>query len=234
MNILAIDTVTEMCSVALLTNDEVHSIERFVPQQHTQVVLEMIQQVLAEAQLGLANLDAISFSRGPGSFTGLRICASVTQGLALAHDLPVIPISSLAALAQGAVRMDKQNTILACLDARKNEVYWACYQVNNNLVGLLGDEQVTPPSEVKLEMNQAWHGVGTGFLTFADELNANILVNLSSVEAKRYPLAQDVIPLAKDIWLTQQNDKNNLIVDASLAIPTYLRDNVAVPPKPNT
>ena len=126
MNILAIDTVTEMCSVALLNNDRPLSIERHVPRQHTQVILEMIQTLLTDAQLGLSELDAIGFSRGPGSFTGLRICASVTQGLALAHDLPVIPISSLAILAQGAFRMDNKQDIFACMDARKNEVYWGC------------------------------------------------------------------------------------------------------------
>ena len=227
MNILAIDTVTEMCSVAVLSNEQIHSQQRFVPQQHTQVILEMVQQVLAETQLSLQNLDAISFSRGPGSFTGLRICASVTQGLALAHDLPVIPISSLAALAQGAVRTDNKKAIIACMDARKNEVYWACYQVKNKLPCLLGDEQVTPPSAVMLKKNLNWHGIGTGFLHFANELNTHSLVKLNTVDAKRYPLAEDILPFAK----AALNDRNNQIVDVSLAIPTYLRDNVAIPPK---
>ena len=231
MNILAIDTVTEMCSVALLSNKQIHSQERLVPQQHTQVILEMVQQSLAEAQLGLSNLDAISFSRGPGSFTGLRICASVTQGLALAHDLPVIPVSSLAVLAQGAVRLDKQTSILACMDARKNEVYWACYQYENNQLNLFGEEQVTTPANVKLENNLGWHGVGTGFRQFADELNVNSLVNLNAVEAKRYPLAQDMLPLAEQAWQMRNNSENNMLVDVSLALPTYLRDNVAIPQK---
>ncbi len=234
MKILAIDTVTEMCSVALLSNEQTLSIERFVPQQHTQVILSMVQQLLADAQLGLSNLDAIGFSRGPGSFTGLRICASVTQGLALAHDLPVIPVSSLAALAQGAVRLDKQKFVLACMDARKNEVYWACYQLENNQLNLFGDEQVTAPCEIKLQNSLNWHGVGSGFVQFSDELNVDSLVNLNTVEAKRYPLAQDILPLAKEAWETRKTDENNLIVDASLAIPTYLRDNVAIPPKANS
>ncbi|VAW98737.1 tRNA threonylcarbamoyladenosine biosynthesis protein TsaB [hydrothermal vent metagenome] len=234
MNILAIDTVTEMCSVALLSHKNIYSQERFVPQQHTQVILAMVQQLLAEAQLGLSNLDAISFSRGPGSFTGLRICASVTQGLALAHDLSVIPISSLAILAQGAVRLDKQASILACMDARKNEVYWACYQFEDNQLNLFGDEQVTAPADVKLENNLGWHGVGTGFVQFGDELNVNSLVNLNSVEAKRYPLAQDMLPLATQAWEMRNNSESKMVVDVSLALPKYLRDNVAIPQKART
>ena len=228
MNILAIDTVTEMCSVAVLNNGQTISIERHVPQQHTQVILSMIQEVLAEAQLSLSGLDAISFSRGPGSFTGLRICASVTQGLALARNLPVIPISSLAILAQGAFRLDNQYDIVACMDARKNEVYWGCYQVEDSLVSLRGDEQVSPPNEVRLLGNQGWHGVGTGFLQFAAELNPHSLVNLTTVKENRFPLAQDMLLLAKRAW------ENKMMVDASLALPTYLRDNVAIPPKTNT
>ncbi len=223
MKILAIDTVTEMCSVALLNHEQTTTIERHVPQRHTQVILEMIQELLTDAQLEIANLDAISFSRGPGSFTGLRICASVTQGLALAHDLPVIPISSLAILAQAALRLDKKHNILACMDARKNEVYWGCYQVKDGLVSLFGNEQVSPPGEVKLQDDRDWHGVGTGFRQFADELNPDSMVSLVTVEANRYPLAQDILLLAKNAW------ENKMNVDASLALPVYLRDNIAIP-----
>jgi len=231
MNILAIDTVSEMCSVALLNNNQTHSIEQFVPQQHTQVILGMVQELLADAELQLSSLDAISFSRGPGSFTGLRICASVTQGLALAHDLPVIPISSLAILAQGAFRLDAQKSIIACMDARKNEVYWACYQFEYKRLNLVDDEKVSAPVEVKLKNDFNWHGVGTGFAKFAEELNINKLVNLSTVEAKRYPLALDILPLADDVWKMRNKSNNKLVVDVSLAIPTYLRDNVAIHPK---
>jgi len=225
MNILAIDTVTEMCSVALLKDDKSIAQAQHVPRRHTLVILGMIKSVLAEAQLGFLDLDAISFSRGPGSFTGLRICASVTQGLALAHDLPVIPVSSLAIMAQGAYRLEQPTAVVACMDARKDEVYWACYEVVDDLVRLIGGEIVSPPGQVELDDSRQWHGVGTGFQRFAAELNRQTLVNLASVNAEHAPLAEDMLVLAKDAWLKQE------YVDVSLAIPTYLRDNVAIPPQ---
>lgn len=225
MNILAIDTVTEMCSVALLCDAQHFFTEQLVPQQHTQVILGMVNDLFAQAGCSFSQLDAISFSRGPGSFTGLRICASVAQGFALAHELPVIPLSSLAVLAQGAYRSDNKESILACIDARKNEVYWACYQVVEGLVQLIGDERVTPPSQVSPDTSRQWHGIGTGFAAFAAELNPQTQVSLTSVDAVRYPLAKDMLPLAQQAWLKQE------YVEPGLAIPTYLRDNVAEPAK---
>ena len=123
MRLLAIDTVTEACSVALWQDGEITTQEEVVQQQHTERVLPMVQALLAQTETALSQLDAIVFDRGPGSFTGLRIGAGVVQGLALGLDRPVIPVSSLATLAQGAWRLDQQANVLACIDARQTEVY---------------------------------------------------------------------------------------------------------------
>ena len=223
MKILAIDTVTEMCSVALFVDGQILQHSELVKQSHTDVILPMIEQLLSEANIHLNALDAIAFTRGPGSFTGLRVCAGVTQGLALAYDIPVVPVSSLAVLAQGAWRLDNAKQVLACIDARRGEVYWACYQLADELMQLIGQEQVSSPLSVHTATNTSWHGVGTGFDTFQAELNNNPAVSLSSVQAQRFPLAQDVLPLAIQAVINKE------FVEASAALPVYLRDNVATP-----
>jgi len=231
MNLLAIDTVTEMASIALLSNNDLLIDEAFVPQQHTKVILPMIQKQMAAAGLNFTQLDAIAFSRGPGSFTGLRICASITQGLAIAHDLPVIPVSSLLILAQGEHRLDKKKTkIVACLDARREEVYWGSFVLKTEegqtgLMALVGEEVVIAPDSVKTETGESWHGVGSGFKSYEAELAKNPQVHLASIASQCYPLAQDAIGYAKKAVIAKQ------YVDASLAIPTYLRDNIATPPQ---
>lgn len=223
MKLLAIDTVTEMCSVALQVDDQTFVREELARQKHTQFILGMIEDVLSESQTALDNLDAIAFSRGPGSFTGLRICASVTQGLALAYDLPVVPVSSLQILAQGAYREAGQAAVMACIDARKNEVYSACFQELNGVLELVGQEQVAAPGSVVTPDNKSWYGVGSGFLSYESELNDNPEVRIFEFNAQRYPLARDIIPKAKQLVLEQK------MLDASLALPVYLRDNIASP-----
>lgn len=223
MRLLAIDTVTEMCSVALRVGDEQIQAQRLVKQTHTDVILSMVSECLADGGLELSSLDAIAFSRGPGSFTGLRVCAGVTQGLALAANLPVIPVSSLAALAQGAWRQDRAGHILGCMDARRGEVYWACYTAGGSVVSPLGPEAVTNPVDVVApEVNQ-WFGVGTGFASYYNELSDHARVNLIAVQAERFPLARDMLPLAQNAW------EKGEYGDAGTAIPVYLRDNVATP-----
>ena len=232
MNLLAIDTVTEMASIALQSGDDLLIEEAFVPQQHTNVILPMIKKQMAAAGLTFAQLNAIVFSRGPGSFTGLRICASITQGLAIAHDIPVIPVSSLQILAQGAYRNDQQKlNIVACLDARRNEVYWGHFVLTadnvNGLMELQGEETVISPDRVATATAGSWHGVGSGLKSYAAELARNPHVHLASLEPERFPLAQDALIYARKAW----SEKRYL--DASLAIPTYLRDNIATPPQPS-
>ena len=126
MKILGIETATEGCSASVLCDGEV--VERFevAPQRHNELILPMCESLLSECEVVLTQLDAIAFGCGPGAFTGVRIAAGVTQGIALAHDLPVIPISTLANLAQQAfAKSDRVQTVLPAIDARMSEVYWA-------------------------------------------------------------------------------------------------------------
>ena len=142
MKILAIDTATEACSVALLTDETCQEIFEIIPRQHTERVLPMVDEMLKKADLSLSQLDALAYNCGPGSFTGVRVATSVIQGLAFSADLPVIPVSSLAALAQLAYREEHKQKVLSAIDARMNEMYWGCYQLENGLMRLIGKEKV--------------------------------------------------------------------------------------------
>jgi len=224
MKFLAIDTVTEACSVALWLDGEIHAYEEVVYQQHTERVLPMVHGVLADTETTLSQLDAIVFDRGPGSFTGLRIGAGVTQGLALALDTPVIPVSSLATLAQGAWRLDSQQRVIACIDARQAEVYWAGYHLKNENMVAISKEQLGDARTIQNLPQGDWYGVGTGFGRYPNELAALTGVRWLGTQSRRYPLAQDMFPLALAAWQQQQ------YVTAADAIPVYLRDNVATPP----
>ena len=133
MKLLAIETATELCSAALLVNDEIFSISEVAPRRHNEIILYMCEQVLAQGQISLSQLDAIAFGRGPGAFTGVRLAASVTQGIALGQNIPVIPVSSLASLAQVAFESVQAACVLACIDARMQEIYFGQYNFNSSL-----------------------------------------------------------------------------------------------------
>lgn len=218
MNILAIDTATEACSVALLTNGQCQEIFEIIPRQHTERVLPMVDQLLKEADMTLSQLNALAFNCGPGSFTGVRVGTSVAQGLAFSCELPIIPVSSLAALAQLAFREENKQNVLSAIDARMNEIYWACYQLEENIMKLVGEEKVSPVS--KVEKEGTWHCQGSGFDTFQTELEQSKLVNITSFSHKCFPHAQDIAFLAADIY------KQGNFVNAEDAVPSYIRDEV--------
>ena len=163
MNILALDTSTEACSVALSAMDEVRVDFRIMPRGHARHILAMVDAVLAEAGLTPADLDVVAYGRGPGSFTGVRIGTGVAQGIAFGADLPVAAISTLAALAQGAVRRHGASRILAAIDARMGEVYWAGFEVDENgLVREVLAEAVSSPERVAVTMGRGGASVPGG------------------------------------------------------------------------
>ena len=129
MKILAIDTSTEACSAALLIDGDLQGVYKLAPREHSLLILKMIDGLLSDAGITVSELDAIAFGRGPGSFMGLRIAAGVVQGIAYAHELPVIPVSTLKAIAQRASEETRHQHVLAAIDARMDEVYWAAYSL---------------------------------------------------------------------------------------------------------
>lgn len=221
MKILAIETATEACSAALLVDDQITERFELAPRGHGQLILPMMDELLSEAQLTLAALDAIAFGRGPGAFTGLRIAAGVVQGVAFALDLPVIPISSLAALAHGVFRTSGQRRILAALDARMNEVYYASYEVSvDDRLMLIGEERLAPPPQVPA-YGAGWTGAGTGWMAYGDALQQSTGIARDKVLSTHFPRAYDVALLAADAFA------HRLIVRAEEVEPVYLRNEVA-------
>ena len=219
MKILTLDTATEACSAALLCGDNVYERHEIAPRRHAELILPMVDAVLALAGVGLNELDAIAFGRGPGAFTGVRIAAGVTQGLALGAGLPVIPISSLAALAQPA--LDKAAIILPAIDARMGEIYWATYETaQDGLASPASGELVTPPDAVQVPSTGQVFGVGSGWGTYRERLERVLDGQISGVDPQRFPLAKDMLPLAVKEYNAGR------CVSAEQALPVYLRNNV--------
>ena len=219
--ILAIDASSEACSAALLVDNAIYKRSEVIPRKHTELILPMVDEVLAEAGLSLNQLDALAFNRGPGSFTGVRVSASVTQGLAFAADLPVVPVSGLATVAQGAWRNTQQHHILVVMDARMHEVYWGYYQREDDSMKLLGDEHVSPVSAIEKPTAGDWLAVGTGVSVYNNELAAwagKYAVKLATED--QLPQASDVVEIAKAEYLAGNT------VSAMDAQPIYLRDKV--------
>lgn len=171
MKILALDTATEACSAALYIDGEISEEFQLAPREHTQLILKMAESLLQQADIKLNDLDALAFGRGPGSFTGVRIATGVVQGLAFATDLPVVPISTLASMAQFIHQQHQHNKVLSGIDARMGGMYWGCYQLGSHgLMQLVGKEQVSAPESVELPDEDQWVGAGTAWQSYADQL----------------------------------------------------------------
>lgn len=220
MKILAIDTATEACSVALQHDNAVYSRFEICPQQHSQRVLPMIDEVLSEAGLTLSDLDLLAFGRGPGSFTGVRIATGVIQGLALGTQLPVAGISTLAAMAQQVIDETDACTVLCAIDARMNEVYMASYQVTDGLACLAVPESVCAPDAAISALLP--HGdfalAGTGWQAY--EALSQVASQSDSKVSVLYPDAKFMLPLARQAF------NNGEMVAAEEVSPVYLRDTV--------
>lgn len=218
MKLLAFDTATDACTVAVWIDGDVH--ERLeTDRRHAERLLVLIDEVLAEAQTSLKDLDALAFGRGPGSFTGLRVSAGIAQGLAFGADLPVIPISSLAALAQCA----HAENVLAAFDARMQQVYWAAYvRGADGQVEVCGEEIVVAPTAVPVPTTSTWVGVGSGWDQYGTVLAARIGDRLERWQPGIYPSARAVAELGV------RDFRAGKAVAAEQALPVYIRDNVAV------
>lgn len=222
MKILAIDTATEACTAALLLDGEVR--ERFAvqPGKHGQLILGMMDGLLAEAGLVLTQLDALAFGRGPGAFTGVRIATGIAQGVAFGADLPLLPVSTLAALAQRHYREAGARRILAAFDARMGELYLGAYRIDESgLARLLGEEQVATPEALQLPSGDGWHGAGSGWGIYAEALAARLGDALADTNPGLSYSAREVALLAAAAF-----DEGRCVA-AELGLPVYLRDRVA-------
>ncbi|MEM7258205.1 MAG: tRNA (adenosine(37)-N6)-threonylcarbamoyltransferase complex dimerization subunit type 1 TsaB, partial [Pseudomonadota bacterium] len=170
MNIVAIDTATEAFSVALKCGDDVRFRYSVEPRMHARLLLPALDELFAEAQLSRASLDAVTFGRGPGAFTGVRIATAASQAIAMAHDLPVAPVSTLAAIAGRAHRESGVTRAAVAIDARMAEVYWAAYALEATGPQLVGTERVCPPTVVEPLQGQ-WTPAGTGWEVYNAELS---------------------------------------------------------------
>lgn len=224
MGILAIDTATEACSVALLDNGTIHHAHfDLCPREHTQRILPMIERILNQHQVVLSDINVLAFGRGPGSFTGVRIGIGIAQGLALGASLPVIGVSTLATMAQGAWRKIGATRVLTAIDARMGEVYWAEYQRNAD--GRWEGEEtesVLTPQAVRsrlASLEGEWATVGTGWKAWPDmAVDSALLLRDGEV---LLPDAQDMLPLASERLEAGET------MAVEYAEPVYLRNNVA-------
>lgn len=224
--ILALDTSSELCSVSLFVDGELYSKSELAPRQHAQLLLPMIQSLVADQRVALKDLDAIAFGRGPGSFTGLRIAAGVTQGLAYGLDCPVVPVSNLQALALQSYRETGYEKVLVAIDARMDEVYWSeCVIAESDegvLVETFGVEHVTKPEALCLS-NQTdasdVSGVGSGFAVI-ERMTPAIKNGLSRVDVDWHPRAEEVALIAV------RKLHEGKTCSAEQAAPVYIRDEI--------
>ena len=220
MKILAIDTATEACSAALYIDGDIEQQYELAPREHTQLVLGMADSLLQQAGLSIPQLDALAFGRGPGSFTGVRIATGVIQGMAYAADLPVVPVSTLASIAQSAYEDHGCDRVLSAIDARMGGVYWSEYVIRDGLAELLDEEMVTTPDQVPL-VEGSWVGAGSGWKGHKDALLSRLAGHISQRYEDYFPQSASIARLAA------QGYENGQAVEAAQAVPVYLRNDVA-------
>lgn len=217
--ILALDTAAEACSVALLVEGNIIERIETAPRRHAASLLPMAEACLAEAGVALSALDAVAFGRGPGSFTGLRIATGVAQGIAFAAELPVLPVSNLAAGAAAAWSRHGWRRVLVAFDARMDEIYAAAFELDETgLPRAVSDEALLAPTALALPSGGPWHGAGSAFAAWPLLVEA---LGLAAANAELAPTARDLLgPAAAAL-------AHGDAVPAEEALPVYLRERVA-------
>jgi len=223
MKLLAVETATEACSAALYLDGEVIERYQVSPREHAQLILPMIDGLMAEAGLKLSELDALAFGRGPGSFTGVRIATGVIHGIALGGELAVVPVSTLAAVAQDffARQGEGFDTAFTAMDARMGEIYFAVYRRDaSGFAVLLGEEKVTPADLITFP-DLSGAGIGTGWGVYHDVLLQRLGGRVGLIETDNLPRAGAIARLGA------RGFELGLAVDVEAAQPVYLRNKVA-------
>jgi len=224
VNLLALDTSSEGCSVALLRDERLTCRSEIAPRGHTRLLMPMIRELLDEAGLKPAYLDALAFACGPGSFTGLRIATGVVQGLAYGLGIPVVPVSSLQSVAAEAIDcfgLEEGDRMAVAFDARMGEVYWACYECRGGKPQALTGERVCPPEQVALVSGAGrWFGAGSGW-RLQSQFPPDVVDAIQTSDETLLPGADRVARLAADSFAINGG------VAAAQAQPVYIRDEIA-------
>ena len=218
MNILALDTSTAFCSVALWLDGAIHERETVAGQTHSSLLLGMVDELLAAQALALRDLDGIAFGEGPGSFTGLRIACGVVQGLAFGAGLPVVGVGTLLAMAAGS----GSQRVVCCLDARVREIYHAAYECDAGELRAVHKPSLCAPAAVPELPGTGWLAAGSAFAVYRSVLEDRYAGRLRSIEPDRYPRARDIAALAVPRFSSGDT------LSAQDAAPVYLREKVAL------
>ena len=218
MKILALDTSTEYCSVALSIDGELHSRDTKAGQTHSQIVLPMVDELLRLHGVRLRELDGIAYGEGPGSFTGLRIACGVVQGLAFGANLPVVGVGTLLAMAAGT----RAERVVCCVDARVREIYHAAYKQVNGEWLVVHDPSVCTPAQAPALEGADWLGCGSGFASYREVLEERYAGQLRAVLPEHYPHAREIARLAQPRFEAKE------ALTAEHAMPVYLREKVAL------
>jgi tRNA threonylcarbamoyladenosine biosynthesis protein TsaB len=213
MRFAAIETSGDWCSVALWLEGEIAGAERRAINHHSQLALPMLEALLQAAGLSAAQLDAVAFGAGPGSFTGLRIACGIAQGLAFARDLPVLGVSAFEAIAEESAAP----RVVACIDARMREVYYSALEKREGRWHQVLPGRCVSPQAAEPPPGEGWIGCGNGFVAYPDFLKTSILIARPEVHASAVAVAQVAAPRLRA----------GEGIDAALAAPLYIRDKVA-------
>ena len=223
MRLLAVDTATEACSVAVWLDGEV--IERYevAGRTHTERLLPLVQQLLAETGIKPGQLDGLVAGVGPGSFAGVRIAVGFVKGLSLALDRPVVGVSSLAMLAQGVIEAGAER-VIPCIDARMSEVYWGVYERGSDgLARALQADRVVPPAQIEADLAAGdWAAVGTGWGTYETLLKQHLKLEPTVIDGQALPHAAAALRLALPVFAS------GATLSGDELAPAYLRDRVAL------
>ena len=218
MNILALETSTEYCSVALWQNGVVTERSELAGQKHSEMLIAMVNDLLQATGYKLQAMDGIAFGKGPGSFTGVRIACGVTQGLGLGANLPVAGICTLQALAEAS----GQTRVIAALDARMGEIYHAAYEKRDSVWATVSEPCLCKPEDAPLVTGNDWFGAGSGFAMHSAVLSGRYAGQLQGADGAAVPQAAAIAILGA-AQFAQGRGK-----DAAEALPLYLRDKVAL------
>ena len=218
MKILALDTSTEYCSAALSVDGAAFERGELAGQRHSRLVLAMVDELLGEARIALADLDGIAYGEGPGSFTGLRIACGVVQGLAFGANLRVVGVGTLLAMAEGS----GATRAIVCLDARMNEIYHAAYEKCGGTWRAVHEATVCAAASAPPVQGGGWLGCGSGFRAYREALQARYGDALVAVKPDAYPRAIDIAKLAEPRFAGGD------AMPPELAAPVYVRNKVAL------